>query len=94
MVLVGVPGYRISQMVASGAKILEAYGNVNVVSPSGLPFRGIVGITPDPIMLVAINCKDVKECKTFYQQLGFFEQVRFTYDPLEGVSRLQHLTLS
>ena len=62
-------------MVASGGKIIDAYGLVNVVSPSGLPFRGIVGITPDPLMLVAVNCKDVKESKAFYEQLGFVEQV-------------------
>ena len=71
---VGVPGYRISQITATGGKILDAYGLVNVVSPSGLPIRGIVGISPDPIMFVAINCKDVKESKAFYEQLGFAEQ--------------------
>jgi len=71
---VGVPGYRISQMVANGGKIIDAYGLVNVVSPSGLPIRGIVGISPDPIMFVAINCKDVKESRAFYEQLGFVEQ--------------------
>ena len=60
-------------MVAAGGKILDAYGLVNVVSPAGLPIRGIVGISPDPIMFVAINCKDPKESKTFYEQLGFVE---------------------
>jgi hypothetical protein len=69
----GVPGYRISQMVANGGKILDAYGLVNVVSPAGLPIRGIVGISPDPIMFVAINCQDVKASKAFYEQLGFVE---------------------
>jgi hypothetical protein len=72
--IVGVPGYRISQMVATGGKILDAYGLVNVVSPTGLPIRGVVGISPDPIMFVAINCKDPKESKVFYEQLGFTEQ--------------------
>lgn len=61
-------------MVASGGKILDAYGLVNVVSPCGLPMRGIVGISPDPMMFVAINCKDVKQSKAFYEQLGFVEQ--------------------
>jgi hypothetical protein len=60
-------------MVANGGKILDAYGLVNVLSPCGLPMRGIVGISPDPIMFVAINCKDVQESKSFYQQLGFEE---------------------
>jgi hypothetical protein len=73
--IVGVPGYRISQMVAAGGNILDAYGLVNVVSPCGLPMRGIVGISPDPIMLIAINCENVKESTAFYQQLGFVEQV-------------------
>jgi catechol 2,3-dioxygenase-like lactoylglutathione lyase family enzyme len=36
--------------------------------------RGVVGIAPDPLMYVAINCQDVKESKEFYEQLGFFEQ--------------------
>ena len=74
-VLVGVPTYRISQMVQNGGKILDAYGLVNVVSPSGLPMRGIIGITPDPIMLLAVNCKNVQESQAFYEQLGFAEQV-------------------
>lgn len=70
----GVPGYRISQMIEYKGKIIDAYGLVNVVSPSGLPIRGIVGISPDPIMFVAINCRDVQESKVFYENLGFVEQ--------------------
>lgn len=73
---VGVPGYRISQMVAAGGNVLDAYGLVNVVSPCGLPMRGIVGISPDPIMLLAINCENMKESAAFYERLGFVEQVR------------------
>ena len=30
---VGVPSYRVSQMVSNGGNILDAYGFVNVVSP-------------------------------------------------------------
>ncbi|KAL3938120.1 MAG: hypothetical protein SGBAC_006903 [Bacillariaceae sp.] len=71
---VGVPGYRISQMVANGGKITDAYGLVNVISPSGLPLRGIVGLTPDPMMLLAVNCINVKESQAFYAKLGFVEQ--------------------
>jgi hypothetical protein len=63
-------------MVAAGGNILDAYGLVNVVSPCGLPMRGIVGISPDPIMLVAVNCENVNESASFYEQLGFAEQVR------------------
>mmetsp|Transcript_18948 Transcript_18948/g.52881 ORF Transcript_18948/g.52881 Transcript_18948/m.52881 type:complete len:381 (-) Transcript_18948:175-1317(-) len=70
----GVPGYRISQMTANGGKILDAYGLINVISPAGLPIRGVVGIAPDPIMYVAINCQDVNESKEFYEKLGFVEQ--------------------
>lgn len=72
-VQLGVPGYRISQMVKNGGNILDAYGIVNVISPSGLPIRGIVGIHPDPIMFVAINCDDVRKSQTFYETLGFSE---------------------
>jgi len=70
----GVPSYRVSQMVKNGGVVTDAYGFVSVVSPSGLPIRGIVGISPDPIMFVAINCADVTKSKSFYEQLGFVEQ--------------------
>lgn len=74
-VQLGVPEYRISQMASSSGTILDAYGFVNVVSPAGLPIRGIVGIWPDPLMLVAIRCTDVEASAQFYaQQLGFSEQ--------------------
>ena len=72
----GVPGYRISEMVKNGGKIIDAYGFVNVVSPCGVKMRGLVGISPDPLMFVAINCEDVQKSKAFYEQLGFVEQVR------------------
>lgn len=70
----GVPGYRISKMQSTGGNILDAYGLVTVISPAGLPIRGVVGIAPDPIMYVAINCQDVKESKEFYEKIGFVEQ--------------------
>ena len=75
IISVGVPGYRISQMVQYGGTILDAYGFVNVISPSGLPIRAIIGISPDPMMFLAINCVNVKKSKTYYEQLGFVEQV-------------------
>jgi hypothetical protein len=70
----GVPTYRISQMTSNGGTILDAYGYVNVISPSGLPVRGIVGIRPDPMMFVALNCDNVKQSQAFYEKLGFAEQ--------------------
>jgi hypothetical protein len=71
---VGVPTYRISQMVQNGGNVLDAYGIVNVVSPCGLPMRGIVGVSPDPIMFVAISCANVEQSRLYYEQLGFVEQ--------------------
>jgi hypothetical protein len=70
---VAVPGYRISKIQASGGVIKDAYGLVNAVSPSGLPVRGVVGLWPDPLMLVAINCANVADSARFYRQLGFQE---------------------
>uniref|UniRef100_A0A7S4REZ5 VOC domain-containing protein n=1 Tax=Ditylum brightwellii TaxID=49249 RepID=A0A7S4REZ5_9STRA len=86
---VGVPTYRISAMVKNGGNVLDAYGIVNVVSPSGLPMRGIVGIMPDPIMFVAINCKNVKESKAFYEQLGFMEQEYPYARPSKGTGQFE-----
>mmetsp|Transcript_6134 Transcript_6134/g.9392 ORF Transcript_6134/g.9392 Transcript_6134/m.9392 type:complete len:413 (+) Transcript_6134:132-1370(+) len=70
----GVPQYRISQMVKYGGNVIDAYGWVNVVSPAGLPIRSIVGIRPDPMMFLAINCADVKQSEEFYNKLGFVRQ--------------------
>ena len=65
-------------MVKHGGNVLDAYGWVNVVSPAGLPVRGIVGIRPDPIMFLAVNCGDVQSSEDFYARLGFVRQVRST----------------
>lgn len=86
---VGVPQYRVSQMVKNGGNVLDAYGYVNVVSPSGLPIRGIVGIWPDPIMLCAINCVNVQESKAFYEQLGFVEQAYPYCRPGNGLGQFE-----
>jgi hypothetical protein len=88
-VQLGVPTYRISRMVANGGNILDAYGIVNVVSPSGLPMRGIVGISPDPIMFVAINCANVQASKAYYEQLGFVEQEYPYARPSKGTGQFE-----
>ena len=90
-VQVGVPEYRISQMVKTGGNILDAYGIVNVISPSGLPFRGIIGIRPDPLMFVALNCVNLKESREFYEQLGFFEQEYPYARPNKGMGQFEPL---
>jgi len=72
---IGVAQYRISQMVKNGGNVLDAYGWVNVVSPAGLPIRAIVGVSPDPMMFLAVNCADVKKSEEFYAKLGFVRQV-------------------
>lgn len=85
----GVPEYRISQMINNGGTIVDAYGFVNVVSPSGLPIRAIVGISPDPIMFVAVNCLDVEESREFYSRLGFVEQAYPYARPQQGEGQFE-----
>lgn len=85
----GVPQYRVSQMVKNGGNILDAYGIVNVVSPSGLPIRSIVGIAPDPIMFVALNCPNIAETKAFYEKLGFVEQEYPYARPNKGAGQFE-----
>jgi len=75
----GVPSYRISAMVKNGGAVLDAYGLISVVSPAGLPIRGVVGSVPDPIMYVALNCADVESSKAFYRQHGFVERANVPY---------------
>jgi catechol 2,3-dioxygenase-like lactoylglutathione lyase family enzyme len=69
--------------------VLDAYGYVNVVSPCGLPMRGIVGISPDPIMFVAINCANVEKSRAFYEQLGFVEQEYPYSRPSKGAGQFE-----
>jgi hypothetical protein len=85
----GVPSYRISQMVLNAGNILDAYAFVSVISPAGLPIRGIVGIAPDPIMFVAIHCADVKKSRAFYEQLGFVEQDYPYCRPNKGMGQFE-----
>lgn len=71
----GVPTYRISQMVKHGGNVLDAYGWANVVSPARLPIRGVVGArSPDPMMFVALYCDDVDASEGFYAKLGFIRR--------------------
>lgn len=71
---VGVPGYRISQMMKYGGNVKDAFGLVNVISPAGIPFRSIVGISPDPIMFIAIYTSNIAESCAFYESLGITKQ--------------------
>lgn len=61
-------------MVKYGGNVVDAYGWVNVVCPAGLPIRAIVGIRPDPLMFLAINCADISQSEEFYSKLGFARQ--------------------
>lgn len=85
----GVPNYRISQMVRHGGNVYNGYGIVEVVSPSGLPIRGVIGISPDPIMFVAISCQNVKQSQDFYQQLGFVPQEYPYCRPNKGMGQFE-----
>jgi hypothetical protein len=76
-------------MVKQGGNVMDAYTLIDVVSPSGLPMRGIVGIAPDPIMFIAINCVDVKQSKAFYEQLGFVEQEYPYCRPNKGLGQFE-----
>lgn len=87
----GVPTYRVSQMVKNGGNVLDAYGYVNVVSPSGFPIRSIVGIAPDPIMFIAINCANVAESRAYYEKLGFTEQEYPYARPSKGMGQFEPL---
>lgn len=87
---VGVPTYRISKMTANGGNVLDAFGIVDVVSPAGLPMRGIVGIRPDPVMLLAVNTPDVARSRAFYEDtLGMTEQPYPYARPSNGTGQFE-----
>jgi len=86
---VAVPTYRISKIVENGGNIIDAFGFVNVVSPCGLPMRGIIGISPDPMMFLAIKCIDVQQSRLFYEQLGFVESAYPYARPSNGTGSFE-----
>jgi predicted lactoylglutathione lyase len=49
-----------------------------------------VGIAPDPMMFVALNCQDMAASKAFYNKLGFVVQVRYDYMRDEEQLRAVH----
>jgi hypothetical protein len=62
----GVPTYRISQMVKYGGNVIDAYGWVNAICPAGLPIRAVVSVrSPGPMMFVALHCDDSRRARNF-----------------------------
>lgn len=65
---------RASKLVTYGGTITEAYGNVNVIAPGGLPLRLLVGDeVKDRMMYVALKYQDVPRARKFYEDLGYRE---------------------
>ena len=59
--------------------------------PAGLPIRAVVGVrSPDPMMLVALRCDDVKASAEFYASLGFGAGARYPYaHPNDGAGQFE-----
>ncbi|KAJ8601763.1 hypothetical protein CTAYLR_006766 [Chrysophaeum taylorii] len=68
-----MPFIRASKLIGYGGTIVEAYGNVNVIAPGGIPVRLLVGDeVRDRSMYVALRVQDVARAEQFYTAtLGF-----------------------
>lgn len=59
-----VPGYRISQVYATGGTMISAYGYMNALAPNGVQVRAIVGDNPgNEISYVAVRAQKGADCK-------------------------------
>ncbi len=53
----------------SGLKVEYAYGWIDLVSPSGVPYEVVVGIARDPLMLIALQTKNLTQSLEFYENV-------------------------
>lgn len=68
---IGTDTLRISKAVENGADVKFAYGWVNWLSPNQIPYEITVGLTRDPLMLVCLRVKNLKESSDFFvNELG------------------------
>jgi catechol 2,3-dioxygenase-like lactoylglutathione lyase family enzyme len=72
-VAVTVPfGLRVSQIYDSGGELLYGFGFFDMRSPNGIPVRGQVATRRDPLEVIALNVKSVREAEKFLvAEFGF-----------------------
>ena len=76
-VAVTVPfGLRVSQIYESGGELLYGFGFFDMRSPGGIPVRGQVATRRDPLEVVALNVKNVREAEKFLVAEYGFESVK------------------
>jgi len=56
-------GLRVSQIYESGGDLLYGFGYFDMRSPGGIPVRGQVATRRDPLEVVALNVKNVREAE-------------------------------
>ena len=67
----GTEVLRLSKAIAAGSEIKYAYGWVDIVSPSGIPYEFTVGVARDPLMTVGIAVSNMQQSvKFFTESLG------------------------
>eukprot|EP00965_Chrysotila_dentata_P067238 2225273-Pleurochrysis_carterae.AAC.1 len=70
-VQLGMPVFRLSQVMANGGEIVSAYGWTNLVAPGGIPLRVRIDESRrDPFEFVAIRASNMKAAIKHYEGLG------------------------
>ena len=65
-------GLRVSQIYESGGELLYGFGYFDMRSPGGIPVRGQVATRRDPLEVVALNVKNVREAeKALVAKFGY-----------------------
>ena len=65
-------GLRVSQIYESGGDLLYGFGFFDMRSPAGIPVRGQVATRRDPLEVVALNVKNVREAeKALVAKFGY-----------------------
>ena len=63
---IGTEVLRISKGVEKGMNVKYAYGWIDVDSPSNVPYEVVLGITRDPLMMLAIEVLDIQLNEKFF----------------------------
>jgi hypothetical protein len=67
----GTEVLRLSKAIAAGSEIKYAYGWVDLISPSSVPYEFTVGVARDPLMTVGISVSNMQQSvKFFTESLG------------------------
>ena len=75
----GTEVLRLSKAISAGSAVKYAYGWVDLVTPSGIPYEFVVGIARDPLMTIGLRVADMKASLDFFKNSLGMQILPFNY---------------